>query len=462
MDAKITLPPFPKSGHRQAVNRWAQMYDRPPETLEDAPNYSRWLSNIVAGLMQAKPPEATVEADWLDLSELVEDTVRIQASQGMCILRPVHDGEAWVLQTLAPERVAAVWAHRRMISARVWTILPDPTVENDATKAVAVVEDWDNVAGTVTHSFWRGDLSTAGVFTSNLELNPEALPDKIAALPAVSGALADMAAEQTERRLVPVVWQWIKGQPAPIFSGNENVIAGLERLWDQEQTDAEMARNRVAIDERMLGRSTIMSDEGQVIASAGFGIRDNVLALKAPQGGAQAVGDQLPFQAISFPDSLTQRDRIERRENALLEMVGINPQSVGRSVSGRSDSAAAKRADQQMTLQTVATPARKLSRALSQALTMVQALNNSGGDVEVTVYEGVRLISSESAEEARTLSAAQAASTWTLIATAHPHWSEEQIAEEYARMAEEGLALMAPDRDPDGSDVSDDSDDFEF
>lgn len=440
---KLTLPPHHLSPHRQAVHRWAAMYDRPPGTNEDAPNYSRWIANIVAGLMQAKPPEVDgFEADWFDTAELIEDTVRVQASQGVCMLRPVHDGEGWVLQTLAPERFAATWAHRRLVECLVWTIMPDPTDANDKTKAIAVVERWDQQAGTVTHEFWKGDLSMAGVFTGNVELSPESLPEKIAALPAVQGALADIAsASGVERRMVPVVWQWLKGMPAPIIAGNENVIAGLERLWDQEQTDAEMARNRVAIDERMLGRSTIMSDDGKIIASAGFGIRDNVLALKAPSGGAQAVGDNLPFQAITFPDSLIQRERIERRENSLLEMVGINPQSVGRSVSGRSDSAAAKRADQQMTLQTVATPARKLSKALSDALTQLNTLNGSQAEVEVTIYEGVRPISSESAEEARILSAAQAASTRTLIATAHPAWSDSQIDEELDRMGAEALAV---------------------
>ena len=377
----------------------------------------------------------------------MEDTVRVQASQGVCFLRPVHDGESWVVQTLAPDRVAAYWAHRRLSSAVVWSIHADPFHDNDATKAIAVVERWAD--GMVVHEFWQGDVDTHGVFHAKKQWSPESLPDQIRELPAVEGALVDIAeAANVERRLVPVVWQWLKGHPAPIFASNENVIAGLERLWDQEQTDAEMARNRVAIDERMLGRSTIRSDTGDIIASAGFGIRDNVLALKAPQGGAQAIGDALPFQAITFPDSLTQRDRIERRENSLLEMVGINPQSIGRSVGGRSDSAAAKRADQQMTLQTVATPARKLSRALSDALTQVAALNETPSDVSVTVFEGVRPVSAESADEARILSAAQAASTRTLIATAHPAWDDDMIDEELERMAEEGMAMVAPDLEP--------------
>lgn len=443
---KMTLPPEPASAHRQAVTQWAHMYDRPPGYVEAAPNYARWLANIVAGLMQARPPESEYDADWLDLSELVEDVARVQSSQGVCFLRPVHDGESWVVQTLAPDRVAATWAHRRLRSALVWSIHPDPLAPNDQSKAVAVIEKWDNQTGTVTHEFWRGDLALSGVFTGLTELSVEALPDQIRELPAVAGALADIElAGDLERRLVPVVWQWLKGHPAPMFASNENVIAGLERLWDQEQTDAEMARHRVAIDERMLGRSTILSDTGQIIASAGFGIRDNVLALKAPTGGAQSIGDALPFQPITFPDSLIQRDRIERRENSLLEVVGINPQSIGRSVHGRSDSAAAKRADQQMTLQTVATPARKIQRALSDALTQVASLNGEGADVAVTVYEGVRPISSESADEARVLSAAQAASTRTLIETAHPAWSDEMIDAELVRMGDESLVSARPE-----------------
>jgi hypothetical protein len=186
---ELTLPPHPASPHRQAVTRWAAMYDR-TNTVEDSPNYSRWLSNIVAGLMQARPPQANYEADWLDLSELLEDTTRIQASQGVCFLRPVHDGESWVVQALSPERVAAVWAHRRLVSAMVWTISADPMAPNDATRAVAVVERWAEKR--VVHEFWQGDLSTAGVFTGKRQWTAENLPDILREVSAISGALVDI------------------------------------------------------------------------------------------------------------------------------------------------------------------------------------------------------------------------------------------------------------------------------
>lgn len=447
MPDELSLPPDTATAYRRSVNVWASMFNRTIDNQEHAPNYSRWIANIVAGLMQAKPPEATglPDDDDTDLSELVEEVARVSASMGVAYLRPVFDGAEWTTQVLGPSNVVAYWNHRRLSSALIWVIVDDPTHQKSDAKRLAIVERWGD-DGRVTLEVWRGDYNAqTGAFTGNKMLPLGSLPTAIEELPAVQGILADIeTAGDTLRYLYPVVWQWQSGYPAPIHAGNEHVVQGLERLWDQEQVDAEMARNRIAIDTKMLTTSPILEPGGGIIAPAGFGLRDNVIALSSAPGGAQGIDKQLPFHVISFPDSLTQRERIERRENALLECCGINPQSVGRSVAGRSDSAAAKRADQQMTLQTVATPARKMTRGLSDALTQSNVLNGGTGDVTVTVYEGVRPIASESYEDTRVLASTDAASTETLVRTAHPTWTDPQVADELARIAAEGRGAIVP------------------
>ncbi len=462
---ELILPPGASTTYRRNVNMWASMFNRSADSTQASPNYSRWMSNIVAGLMQAKPPEADGVPDDFDLSELVEETARIQSGLGVAFLRPVFDGVEWVTQVMGPTNVAGMWNHRRLSQTLVWTIVPDPT---QGGAAIAVVERWHNTgddSGRVVLEVWRGDWSSDGRFTGKTKLTIGSMPEKIRDLPAVAGAVADWeSAKETLRWIHPVVWQWQNGHPAPIIAGNEHVVAGLERLWDQEQTDAEMARNRIAIDTKMLSTSATRSVAGDIIAPAGFGLRDNVIALNSPTGSAQGIADNLPFHVIHFPDDLTQRERIERRENSLLETCGINPQSVGRSVAGRSDSAAAKRADQQMTLQTVATPARKMTTALQAQLDQTEKLNGRKEKVTVTIYEGVRPVSSEAAEEAQTLSSAEAASTRTLIRTAHPTWDDDQVDAELVEMAAEGRVVMPaetgtdPEVEPVGDGIREQSD----
>jgi hypothetical protein len=135
-----------------------------------------------------------------------------------------------------------------------------------------------------------------------------------------------------------------------------------------------------------------------------------------------------------FPDSLTQRERIERRFNELLEACGISPPSIGRNVTGRSDSAAAKRADQQLTMQTVAGPGRRWSAALTDVFTQLAGLNGGGGDVSVKVHTGLRVPTSEAAETVSILETAQAASTETRVKMVHPEWDDTLVAAEVARI----------------------------
>ena len=66
------------------------------------------------------------------------------------------------------------------------------------------------------------------------------------------------------------------------------------------------------------------------------------------------------------------------------------------------------------------------------------------GDVgTVSVHEGLKQAPIESAEVAVKLRDAEAASTYTLVAMAHPTWTQEQIEEELARMEADGTAMSA-------------------
>jgi hypothetical protein len=61
------------------------------------------------------------------------------------------------------------------------------------------------------------------------------------------------------------------------------------------------------------------------------------------------------------------------------------------------------------------------------------------------VTEGLKENPVESAENAGALRDAEAASTRTLVATAHPSWSAEEIDDEVAAMESDGTAYAPPE-----------------
>ena len=239
------------------------------------------------------------------------------------------------------------------------------------------------------------------------------------------------------------VFAWEDIGPVPLWYTQEAVIEGLARLWDQEQDDAEMTRKRVAMPEDLVGTRNVVADDGStVLARPGFNKHDNLLLVGSGMSAEHGPGGGVT--PIEFGDDLTQRERIIGRENTVLEMVGINPASIGRNVGGRSDSASAKRADNQMTMNTITGPARKLERTLSAVVTELARLDPGtvSADLVVSVHEGLKENPAESAETAGALLDAQAASVATRVRTAHPTWTDTEVDDEVAAINGEADAVQ--------------------
>lgn len=451
-----TLPANPSDPYRRRLAEWHDLY-RATYTMARpcAPAYVRSWGRMFAGLLQAEPPRYVPEladppVSTDDLSDLLDEGVRLSAGYGVVYLRPVFvkvgddDAGVWTWSLVLPLMVEPRWIHGRLAGATVWDHAPDPRRRPhvQARYRLVIVEDWDtatrSVATRVIEARTAGP-DGSGALVLGQEIDPANPPAELADHPYVTAA---RSTDTTERFLVPVVWEWDDGHPAPAYVGNEQAVRGLVELWDQEQDDATITRKRVAMSSDLVATDAVADQYGRTLARPGFGRRDNLLLL-APGMTAQNVADG-KVEVIDFGDDLVQRDRIERRESAVLEAIGVNPQTVGRSVAGRSDSAAAKRADQQLTTQTIAGPARAWEAALSVFAGQLATLNKTtwpDGQV-VDVREGLKVQPGEAAETARTLAAAQAASTRTLIATAHPTWKDDEIDAELVRMAETGRAVM--------------------
>ena len=87
----------------------------------------------------------------------------------------------------------------------------------------------------------------------------------------------------------------------------------------------------------------------------------------------------------------------------------------------------AKRADNQMTMNTITAPARRAETLLTNVTLEVGRLNGRPGIWTVSVHEGLKENPIESADVAVKLRDAEAASTRTRVQTAHPTWSDEEV-----------------------------------
>jgi len=432
-----TLPPDKDSPHRKAIIEWDRLwkgqyqYDSDRHEASAAPGYTRSFSLLVAGLFERQTPsyEPDMTAPPLtpvELSELMHETVSRTAGYGLTLVRPVSDGTGWKASVLPPTMFHVRWVHRRPVAVTVWDHAADPRTDNDRV-GLAFVEQWtpveDGPGMVETRIFETVADPAGGGMRLALELDATNPPAALEDHPFFVSARND----PIRRDVYPYVWAWEDLGPVPLWYTNENVIRGLARLWDQEQDDAEMTRKRVAMPDDTMGRATVRADGSQeIIARPGFRKHDNILLLSSSMSAEH--GPNGGVTPIEFGDDLIQRDRIERRENALLEAVGINPASIGRNVSGRSDSGVAKRADNQMTMNTITAPARRVEGLLTAVTRELARLNNMPStEWSVSVHEGLKTDPDEAAATAVKLRDAEAASTKTRVQTAHPTWSVDEV-----------------------------------
>ena len=464
-----TLPPDAGTPYRKNVTMWDRLwlavykYDdlTGSQFAETAPGYTRGWGRSIAGLFQRQPPITTrTEPTGVDLPDLLSGTIHKAQGYGSVVLRPISDGVMWKLSVVKPTRFVVDWAERRPTRIMVWDTTTDPRNPDDERTGLAIIETWTpnpNGPGTVTTSVHEISTAivngTAGVgstmspvrarlaleegWTVGDQIDTTNPPAGLDGHPYIVSAQNDTVA----RDMAVYVWDWDDIGPIPLWYTLEQTLVGLARLWDQEQDDAELARKRIAMPEDSIGTKVIYADDGTtILARPGFTKSDNLIGLSA-QMSAQH-GPSGGVTPIEFGDDLIQRERIEARENAVLEMAGINPSSIGRHVGGRSDSGEAKRADNQMTMNTISQPARHAAAVLTTAVREADRLNGImwAADDRVIVREGLKPDDNESADTARMLRDADAASTRTLIATAHPTWDDEQIETELEEMRAENRA----------------------
>ena len=447
--------PDPHDGWRTRWHHWHHQRRNQHRTDPTGPALTAWLGLVCAGLMQAEPPrysdpeagDGPLTTD--ELADLVDDVVQIAAAEGVAFLRPAQVLGDWTVTVVDSARVVARREHQRLVYAAVWNLRYTAGADGRA-KGWVSTEEYGHDATTGLPTFVAKLWENAGS-DSAVELGREVTDV------ADGTHLAELFYEVTgkeARRLVPMVWRWDRGVPAPVHVGNEGMVDHLAALEAIEAKDSLLVRNILAVAESSAQRGLHGWNNTVTPGSSlpTWSPDSNVLSI--PTNDLTTHGADGFVQQIRFADDLIQRQRIEAVQNVLLEACGISPQSVGRSVAGRSDSAAAKRADQQMTMTTIAGPARRLNHALDTVIAEVHSLAGGRGEpLDVSITAGLRVTQAELAETVAKLVSAESISVERRVQMLNPNMSDEDLADEVGRIKAEnrmGEALeLGPDEDED-------------
>lgn len=412
-----------------------------------APNYPRTIGRLIAGLFQQSPitmsvaPGATPVIDDGALADLCDRGVKRAAAESVVFIRPTEVGGVFVPVLLSRGQVEPVWAHGRLQSATVWSVHKYGEAEQMITEHYTT-----DPAGvqSVTVQLWNVTGNNAGGWKLAGLVNVAEEPEETE--PAIHAAVRQLQGQT--RQLFAWAWDFEDGHPVPIHYTNEHLVTQLADLHAVEFEDNQLPRNIVAVSQESM---TAEYSDGTDAAEASTwgklrGLRKGRNMLQVPSSQLAQHGTDSFIKHLRMDDDLIQRDRIERKENVLYEACGISASTFGRDVTGRSDSGAAKRADSQLTLTTIAGPARRWAATMTAVAAELGRLSsNTTGVGSVTVTEGLKT----SAEERATLVAVQrGADTQSIemgVRQIRPDWDDVEVAAEVARIRNDNMIPTAAD-----------------
>jgi hypothetical protein len=416
-----------------------------------SPNYPRTIGRLVAGLFQQSPITMTINDGVTPvlsdgaLADLCDRGVKRGAAESVVFIRPTEVEGVFVPALLSRSQVEPVWAHGRLQSAVVWSVH-----KLSANNYVMITESYTT--------------DSAGVQAVNIQLW-QVIKDTVESLTAWklgTEIMVETQAEETDselqkavrqlrgqtRRLFAYAWDFEDGRPVPIHYTNEQLVTQLTDLHAVEFEDNQLPRNIVAVSQESM---TADFGDGNNQAEASTwgrlrGLRKGRNMLQVPSDQLAQNGTDAFIKHLRMDDDLMQRDRIERKENVFYEACGISASTFGRDVTGRSDSGAAKRADSQLTLTTIAGPARRwaeLMTLLAAELARLQNAPATAGPVSVT--EGLKNSAEERAALVAVQRGADVQSVEMGVRQIRPDWADPEVAEEVARIRNDNMLTTPAD-----------------
>ena len=397
-----------------------------------APNYPRTIGRLIAGLFQQAP--VTMETAGTpsltddQLADLTDRGVKRGAAESVVFLRPALVNGQWCAAAVGASQVEATWAHDQLVEAIVWDVTKNG---NDGYQMVTETYTVDSQTGqqNLVVQLWNVTKSPKGGWKLAGEVDTAAV-DGVES-PALHAQVR--AINETPRGLFAWAWDFEDGRPVPVHYTNEHLITQLEDLHGVEHEDNQLPRNVVAVSQESMAVNGMDNPTNTTWGKVrGFIQGRNVLSVPSDQLAMH--GTEAFIKHLRLEDDLVQRERIEMKEDVLYTACGISPTTMGRSATGRSDSGAAKRADNQLTLTTIAGPARRWAGTLTLLAAELARLQTGTKAGPVQVTEGLKSSAEERAELVAVQRGADVQSIEEGVKQINPDWDDTAVGDEVARI----------------------------
>lgn len=288
--------------------------------------------------------------------------------------------------------------------------------------------------GTIQHALYVGTANNLGEQT-DLTAHPataplaeagKLLPDGVTAnLPMTPGLWCDYVPNMRPQR----AW---RTHPVGRFLGRSD-FAGIEPWFDQIDhaysewvTDLDLSRGRLIVDEGFL-------DISPEIGGGTMFNTDRRIFTPINSAGTTSM-EQVQF-AMRVNDLA---ETIEHFTARIIQSAGWSQATFGEHTGDTDITATEIRAREKRTLTKRARRVKEEQASLKRLLTKLLSIDDyTATHIEIDWPASVSPDAKELAETTQLLRIAGAASTYTLVKTAHPDWTEGQISEEVAQILQE-------------------------
>lgn len=326
------------------------------------------------------------------------------------------------LTILPPTNAAPLFREGVLLSVSFWD-----TIRVDTNTVWRWVEHRDNQTRTLTNALYKGSASTWGDRVS-LDSIPETmgLPDS-QTYPVGVARLVWYVPNLLPNRLHP-----LSSQGRSDFSGSQSLLAAADLLYTSLIRDFRLGPARAYVP---VGALTRTANSG-----AYFDTDREIFTELDIDPSTEAGKISLIQGNIRATEHITSVDNLIAR---IVSSAGMSPVSFGLGDLGSAQSGTALRVREGKTISTVNAKRRYMSPVLTDIIVALASLIGlSATDVSIEFPPVRTETGSELASMLQSLSLAGVISTEEAVSELHPHWTEQQVQDEVARIqGETGQSL---------------------
>ncbi|WP_460407481.1 phage portal protein [Actinophytocola sediminis] len=428
------------------------------------------LARTAAELMYGDTPAIQWENDqpaqevWDDLAQQIGwsntmlESGEVGAALGGSYLKPGWDrsvADHPLPMVVRADHALPTFKFGRLSSVTFVTELEEPT--GWTTRSSGEVWRWleHHEPGQIRHELWLGSASGTGTplplteheYTRDLEPVIDTRPYR------AEGILVEFIPNDLPQPLdvLPL--------GRSVLQGVETLLDQLDEVWDSWMRDIRLGKGRILLAREMLDpvvgaqkRSALGGMFGRRHTTPGAAFDVDAEAYTGFDAWPDSKeGQPMPIEHVQFGIRMAEhRDTAMALVEQIVSRAGYAPQTMGMHVEGQLSGTAMRRREQRSyrTRDRQRRYARPALERFAETLMMINAEVFGGprptGRPTLQWRETDQADPQETATTIELLRRAQALSTETAVAMAHPEWDGDQVDEEVARLLVEQAALMAP------------------